>query len=54
MAPEAGLYIMVAPMPKTTYLQRKEKGEINKLKDIFLLCLDPVWKQRYPASSGPL
>jgi len=36
MAPEAGLYIMVAPMPKTTYLQRKEKGEINKLKDILI------------------
>jgi hypothetical protein len=36
MAPEADLYILLAPMPKTTYLQRKEKGEINKLKDILI------------------
>jgi hypothetical protein len=33
IAPEADLYILVAPMPKTTYLQRKGKGEINKLKN---------------------
>ena len=33
MTPEADLYFVVAPMPKTTYLERKEKGEINKLKN---------------------
>jgi len=33
MTPEANLYIVVAPMPKTTYKMRKKRGGINKLKN---------------------
>ena len=36
MAPEANLYIVIAPIPKTTYLKRKEKGEINKLENVLI------------------
>jgi len=36
IAPEADLYIMIAPIPRTAYLQRKENGEINKFKDILI------------------
>jgi hypothetical protein len=36
IAPEANLYFVVAPMPETTYLKRKEKGEIKKIKNKLL------------------
>jgi len=32
MTPESDLYIIIAPIPTTTYLKRKEKDEIKKLK----------------------
>ena len=35
-SPESDLYIILAPMAKTTYLRRKEKGEINKFKKILI------------------
>jgi hypothetical protein len=31
--PETDLYFVLAPMPKTTYLKRKEKSEIKELKN---------------------
>jgi len=36
LTPEANLYFVVAPMPETTYLKRKEKGEIKKIKNKLL------------------
>jgi len=40
IAPKADLYIMIAPMPETTYLKRKKKGEIDKLKDALISLLN--------------
>jgi len=33
---EANLYFVVAPMPESTYLKRKDKGEIKKIKNKLL------------------
>jgi len=40
MTSNTELYIVIAPMPKTTYLKRKKEGEINKLKDMLINRLD--------------
>jgi hypothetical protein len=40
MLPEADLYFVIAPMPEITYLKRKEKGEINFLRDKIFNHLD--------------
>ena len=36
MIPKIDFYFIVAPMPKTTYLKRKEKGEIDSLRNKLL------------------
>ena len=36
MIPKIDLYFVMAPMPKTTYLKRKEKGEIDSLRNKLL------------------